>query len=75
MKELTIKESDLLKLLIEEPNRIFKREEIMVKIWREEEFPSDWAYDKLISRLREKLNNISNASYLKTIHGVGLSLT
>lgn len=68
---LTSKEILLLKLLIESPTKVFKREEIMNKVWGEDEFPSDWAFDKLISRLREKLGG----KYLITLRNQGLALT
>lgn len=74
--ELTQKEFLLLKLLIVSPKKVFRREEIMEKVWGEEEFPSDWAFDKLISRLRKKLNdNPGKVKYLKTIRNLGLALS
>ena len=73
-KELALKEFVLLKLLIGSPNKIFKRDEIMEKVWGEEEFPSDWAFDKLISRLRKKLINVYEGNYLVVHKGIGVSL-
>ena len=74
-KNLSPKETDFLRLLIGSPTKIFKREEIMEKVWGEEEFPSDWAFDKLVSRLRKKLTNSSKGNYINTRKGVGISLT
>jgi len=45
----------------------------MEKIWGNEEYPSDWALDKLISRLREKLGD-SGQNFVKTMRGSGITL-
>jgi len=73
-KELTLKEFSLMKLLIDSPDKIFKRDEIMEKIWENGEYPSDWAFDKLISRLRKKLSIASENEYIHIKKGVGISL-
>ena len=73
-KGLTLKEFDLLKLLLASPNKIFKRDEIMEKVWQGD-FPTDWAFDKLVSRLRKKLVKISpDSKHLLTIRGSGIYL-
>jgi hypothetical protein len=73
-KELTLKEFSLMKLLIGSPNKIFKRDEIMEKIWECDEFPTDWAFDKLVSRLRKKLSGTYKGNYINIRKGVGISL-
>jgi hypothetical protein len=69
-RELTNKEFSILKLLLGKPGKTFSREEIMDKIWGEETFPSDWALDKQISRLREKIGK----EYLGVVRGQGVAL-
>jgi hypothetical protein len=68
--ELANKEFVLLKLLLSKPGRTFSREEIMNQVWGEEHFPSDWALDKQISRLREKIGQEN----LKVIRGQGVMI-
>jgi DNA-binding winged helix-turn-helix (wHTH) protein len=73
---LTEKEFTTLRYLVKNQHRIIPREELMGHIWGEDEFPSDWALDKLISRLRMKLSeNHKNSEILKSIRGKGVSLT
>ncbi len=73
-RDLSLKEFALLKLLIGSPDKIFKRDEIMEKVWGEEEYPSDWAFDKLISRLRKKLSDVYAGDHIHIRKGVGVSL-
>ncbi len=54
-KTLANKEFRILKLLITNPGKVLSREEIMDTIWDAETVPSDWALDKQISRLRQKI--------------------
>ncbi len=68
--ELAHKEFAVLKLLLSKPGKTFSREEIMNQIWGEEAFPSDWALDKQISRLREKIG----AENLQVIRGQGVMI-
>jgi DNA-binding winged helix-turn-helix (wHTH) protein len=71
--ELNKKESMLLNILIEDPGKIFNKDELMEKIWGEEEYPNDWTFDKFISRLRKKLH-ISKSELLQTVRGTGIIL-
>ena len=73
--ELTDEELLLLKTLSKNISGISKREELMQKIWGEE-VPTDWAFDKLVSRLRSKLSRFGNSkiNFIRTIRNVGLKL-
>ncbi|SEA73416.1 two-component system, OmpR family, response regulator CssR [Thalassobacillus cyri] len=68
--EVTAKEFDMLKLLAQNPNRAFSREELLVKVWGEDYFGSDRAVDDLVKRLRKKLVDIP----LETVWGYGYRL-
>ncbi|MFG6113937.1 response regulator transcription factor [Halobacillus sp. MO56] len=68
--EVTAKEFDMLKLLAQNPNRAFSREELLIQIWGEDYFGSDRAVDDLVKRLRKKLVNIP----LETVWGYGYRL-
>ena len=61
------REFELLYLLAKEPNRVFKREEILGKIWGNEIVVGNRTIDVHIRRLREKIGN----GYFQTIKGVG----
>jgi DNA-binding winged helix-turn-helix (wHTH) protein len=66
---LTKKEQLLYELLKSHPNEICEREEIIRHVWAEcsEIGVSDWAVDRLISRLRTKLNNMEPNASIKTV--------
>lgn len=68
-KEITLprKEFELLTLLASKPGRVFKREEILSKVWGNDTIVGDRTIDVHIRKLREKLGD----DYFKTIKGIG----
>lgn len=69
---ITAREFDLLKLLVQHPNRVYSREELLNLIWGYE-YPGDVrTVDVHIRRLREKIEaDPSNPKYVFTKWGVG----
>jgi two-component system alkaline phosphatase synthesis response regulator PhoP len=65
--ELSRKEFELLFLLASVPGKIFKREEILEKIWRKKLAAENRTVDVHILRLRKKLGK----AYIQTQKGVG----
>ena len=61
------KEFELLKLLVSKPEKVFKREEILAKVWGNEVLVGDRTIDVHIRKLREKIGS----HYIKTLKGVG----
>ena len=61
------KEFELLNLLASKPDKVFKREKIMEKVWGEQVFVGDRTIDVHIRKLRKKIGD----KYFKTIKGVG----
>ena len=61
------KEFELLSLLSSKPDKVFKREKIMEKVWGEKVIVGDRTIDVHIRKLREKIGH----KYFKTIKGVG----
>ncbi|MBF0777669.1 winged helix-turn-helix domain-containing protein [Streptococcus cuniculi] len=70
--ELTLKEFELLKLLIRAPQRVFTRQELLDKVWGQDFLGETRTVDVHIGTLRQKLGSV--ASYIKTIRGVGYLL-
>ena len=66
-KDLAKKEFELLMLLVSKPNKVFKRDEILGKVWGREVIVGDRTIDVHIRKLREKIGK----SYIKTLKGVG----
>ncbi len=65
--DLTKKEFLLYELLLSKPGRVFKRNEILEKVWGNEVIVGDRTIDVHIRKIRSK----TNPNYIKTIKGVG----
>jgi len=68
------KEADLLKFLCEHPNRILKREEILVAVWGKNDYFLGRSMDVFMSKLRKYLRADPDI-VLETIHGMGYRFT
>ncbi len=64
---LAKKEFDLLCLLVSKPGKVFKRDEILRKVWGREVIVGDRTIDVHIRKVREKIGS----DYIKTYKGVG----
>lgn len=61
------KEFELLALLASKPGKVFKREDILTRVWGNDVIVGDRTIDVHIRKLREKIGNDS----IKTVKGVG----
>ena len=68
--KLARKEFDLLVLLFSDPGKLFTREEIMNKVWKDDSFVGDRTIDVHIRKLRQKFGN----NLINTIKGIGYQL-
>ncbi len=69
---LTAKEFDLLEFLMKNPERVFRREELLKAVWESEACQDLRTVDVHVRRLREKLEqNPSSPEYVHTKWGVG----
>ncbi|MGD9910418.1 MAG: response regulator transcription factor [Candidatus Izemoplasmatales bacterium] len=69
---LTLKEFMILKLFVTNPNHVFSKEQIYLKIWNEEYYENDNVINVHMRRLREKIEvNPSKPQIIKTIWGIG----
>lgn len=64
---LAKKEFELLQLLASRPGKVFKRDEILGKIWGHDVIVGDRTIDVHIRKLREKIGE----DYIQTLKGVG----
>lgn len=70
--ELTQREYELIKFLIENPNKVVSREELMTEVWQYDYFGDLRAVDVAVRRLREKIEpNPSEPTYVITKRGMG----
>ena len=65
--EFTSKEFEILYLLSKKPERIYTRDDIISKIWFDDNFITDRVIDVHISMIRSKIGK----QWIKTIRGVG----
>ena len=66
---LTKKEFEILSLLIQNPQKLFTREEILDKIWADESYVLERTVDVHVTRLRKKLEEYS--AYITNRSGYG----
>ncbi len=67
---LTQKEKTLLEYLCLNPNKILKREDILIHVWGKNDFFLGRSMDVFMARLRKYLNTQTEI-YIETIHGIG----
>lgn len=68
--ELSRQEYKLLELLMENPNRVFSREELLNQAWGYEQYPTTRTVDTHVLQLRQK----THASLIETVRGIGYRL-
>ena len=71
--DLAWMEFQLLKFLMENPGRIFTRDELLSSVWSMDNFSGTRTVDVHIRRLRQKLGLHGNA-YIRTVANVGYGL-
>ncbi len=72
---LTSKEFDILKLFIQNPNRVFTKAQLYSFIWKDEYFGDENVINVHMRRLREKIeDDPSKPQYIKTLWGIGYKL-
>jgi len=71
-KTFTTKEYDLLTFLAENPNRVFKKDELFREIWDMESVGDIATVTVHIKKIREKIEfNSAKPQYIETIWGIG----
>jgi DNA-binding response OmpR family regulator len=70
---LTQKEAELLKFLAANPNKILKREEVLVNVWGKDDYFLGRSMDVFITKLRKHFK-ADPGIVLETVHGVGFRL-
>jgi DNA-binding response OmpR family regulator len=69
-QQLTQREADLLRYLALNPNRVLKREEILLNVWGKEDYFLGRSMDVFITKIRKHLKEQPDVE-LQTIHGIG----
>jgi DNA-binding response OmpR family regulator len=71
---LTQRESELLKLFLENRNKVLKREQILTALWGDDSYFMGRSLDVFISRLRKLLSGEKGIS-IENLHGVGFKFS
>lgn len=70
--ELTAKEFEIMKLLMENPQRVYTKEQIYSLVWKDTYMGDENALNVHISRLRTKLeDDAKKPKYITTVWGIG----
>lgn len=73
--ELTAKEFEILKLLMQNPKKVYTKEQIYSHVWKDAYFGDENAVNVHISRLRNKIeDNPRNPQIIVTVWGIGYRL-
>lgn len=73
--DLTAKEFEILKLLLQNPKKVYTKEQIYSLVWKDAYFGDENAVNVHISRLRNKIEDDSrNPQYVLTVWGIGYKL-
>ncbi len=67
---MTQKEAELLLFLCEHPNRILKREEVLLNVWGKDDYFLGRSMDVFITKLRKYFKE-DDSVHIETIHGMG----
>lgn len=67
---LTQRESELLKLFLDNKNSVLKREQILTSLWGDDDYFMGRSLDVFISRLR-KILSTENHIAIENLHGIG----
>ena len=71
---LTAKEAELLGTLMRQPEAVFSREQLVLKVWGSDSDIEPGNVDNYISFLRRRLRELGSACQIKTIYGTGYRL-
>jgi DNA-binding response OmpR family regulator len=72
---LSRKETAVLELFFEHPERVLSRAELLSHVWGGDEAVEDGNVDNYIYFLRRRLKTARSRASIKTVHGVGYQLT
>ena len=67
-------EFKLLKVLLEAPSRVFSRDQLLDRVWKDNLGIETRTVDVHIGRLRKQLSSVNGTDYIRTVRGFGYSL-
>lgn len=71
---LTAYEFDILLLLLKQKDRVFTKDQLYEEIWKTGYYGEDNTINVHISNIRKKIKEFDDASYIKTVWGIGFKI-
>lgn len=71
---LTAFEFDILKRMLQYPEKVFTKEQLYQDIWKEGYYGEDNTINVHISNIRKKIKEYDDDSYIKTVWGIGFKM-
>ena len=71
---LTAHEFDILQILLQHPDRVFTKDQLYQEIWKTGYYGEDNTINVHVSNIRKKIKEFDEASYIKTVWGIGFKL-
>lgn len=71
---LTLREFSILRLLMENPNKVFSRGNLFESVWESEFLGDDNTVNVHVSNLRSKIAKADGEEYIQTVWGIGFKL-
>ena len=72
---LTAKEFDILKLLMQQPEKVYSKETLFEQVWQEGYYGADHTITVHISNLRKKIKALDpETAYIESVYGIGFRL-
>ncbi len=68
--ELTVREFDILRTLIENPNKVFSRDKLLDLVWGYDYYGDSNIVNTHIKNIRQKIGN----EYITTVRGIGYKI-
>lgn len=72
--DLTVKEFEILKLMMEHPKKVFSKEALYESIWKEGYYGEDNTISVHVSNIRKKIEKVTSEEYISTVWGIGYKL-
>lgn len=71
---LRLKEFDLLRVMLEQPDRCFSRDELLERVWDVDFDTGTNLVDVVVYSLRKKMRLVTDQPVIETVRGVGYRL-
>jgi DNA-binding response OmpR family regulator len=72
--ELTVREFEILKIMMQYPQKVFSKEALYEAVWKEGYYGEDNTISVHVSNIRKKIEKITSEEYISTVWGIGYRL-